>query len=235
MEEIHCPYCQRDVPVSEINMQRFVGRCLECGKLFELSQTPEFASRDQTSKQAPERPRYAQPKSVRLQETLRGSQILIRWFGPQYIFLAFFCLFWDGFLVVWYSALFFGSKSGFTLVGALFPLLHVVAGVFITYTCLAGFLNTTTIEVENGRLRLAHGPLPWNGNRDLDATDIKQFFVVERIGNKGSRRYELCALQRDGTKLHILDQPLEVLRFVEQHLEEMLKIKDERVLGEFAG
>jgi DNA-directed RNA polymerase subunit RPC12/RpoP len=66
MEDIHCPYCEREVPVNEINMQRLVGRCLECGKLFDLEETPEFARRAPSRFSAfaasePTRAKYAEP------------------------------------------------------------------------------------------------------------------------------------------------------------------------------
>ncbi len=164
MDEIHCPYCQHEVSVNDVNMARLVGRCLECGKLFDLDETPEFAARKghKGHDEALLRPKSPQPGTIKLRETARGQEALVRWFGPQYIFLAFFCVFWDGFLVVWYSAVLL-APSGIDIVAALFPLLHVAAGVSITYTTVAGFLNTTSIEVRGGRLRLTHGPLPWPG------------------------------------------------------------------------
>lgn len=236
MDDIRCPYCRREVAVGDLNMEQLVGRCLGCSKLFDLRETEAFAQRERSGGpgQNPTRPRAAQPKAVRLVESMRGHELRIRWFGPQHLFLAFFCVFWDGFLVLWYSAL-LTSKGGVEIVAALFPLLHVAAGVFLTYTCLAGFLNTTTIELADGRLRMTHAPLPWKGNLDMDASDIKQLFVVENIGSKGSRSYELCALLKNQTRISFLSQPLDVLRFVEQHLESLLKIEDARVLGEFAG
>lgn len=231
MDDIRCPYCRREVPVSEVNMQRLVGRCLECGKLFDLQEAGLVGNTLATS---PPRPRVAQPKEITIQESMRGQQIRLRWFGPEYLAMAFFCLFWDGFLVVWYTIA-LSAPRGVDLVALLFPLLHVAAGVFITYTTLAGFLNTTTIELGDDKLRISHGPLPWKGNRELDSRELQQLFVVEKTGNKGRRYYELCALLKDNTKVHLISQSLDRLRFIEQHIESLLRIRDVRVLGEHAG
>lgn len=239
MNSVHCPYCNHEVSSGEINIQKGAGICGSCSKIFDLNETPEFnrygAANPSLNEADQIRPRAEPPRTISVEKTMRGHEIKVKWIEGQYIFLAFFATFWDGFLIFWYAALLSKPISSETIPGLLFPILHVIAGVCITYTVLAGFLNTTTISLENGRFKLNHGPLPWIGKLELDSDDLTQFFIIEHIGNKGARTHNLCALKKDNTKIFIMKQSIEKLKFIEQKLEELLNIKDVRVTGEYQG
>ena len=119
----------------------------------------------------------------------------------------------------------------------LFPLLHVGAGIFITYSTLAGFLNQTSLHLSNGTLRIDHRPLWWPGRKQFATEIFKQFYVAERInrGKNGvSTHYELMALNQEGVVISILKnlKTVEEGKFLEQRLEEKLNIKDQPVAGE---
>jgi hypothetical protein len=165
-----------------------------------------------------------------------GSSLTIvhRWFSPKYIGLVVFCVFWDGFLVFWYSMAF---TTGAPLVMVLFPLIHLAVGVFLTYATAAGFVNRTRIQVEPDSLTIRHGPMPWPGNRTISSIDIEQLFTKEKVshGKHGTTiTYELHAAVREGGKVKLvsgLDDPDQVL-YMEQEIEARLKIQDRPVAGE---
>jgi hypothetical protein len=181
-----------------------------------------------------------QPMKARMPENLSiehrndGLTLSYRWFSGKFIFLALFCLFWDGFLVFWYGIAFSQDAPWIMLV---FPLLHLSAGVFLTYYTIAGIYNRTIITVGQGKLSIQHGPLPWPGNRTLQGSEINQLYpeeVIARGRNGPQISYRLSAVSNDNKKIKLLsgfDSP-DSIRFIERQVEMWLGIRDRRVEGE---
>ncbi len=124
-----------------------------------------------------------------------------RWYQPMVLFFAFFCLFWDGFLVVWYGIVFTLLAEGATpaVVMAVLPLIHVVVGVGLTYFTICGFLNRTEVRLEGSRLVVQHRPLPWRGAVDLPLSELEGLAAREHFsrGKHGpTRTYRLVAVRR---------------------------------------
>ena len=174
------------------------------------------------------------PEHIIVEHGLNGLVLSYTWFSWTYIALAVFALFWDGFLVFWYSV---ASSQGAPWIMFVFPLLHVSVGVGLTYSALAGFYNKTIITVGMGRLSIQHKPLPWPGNRILHASDLIQLYSEERVtrSNNGTRlTYQLSAISGENKKIKLLsglNSPDEV-RFFEQKIEEQLGIQNRPVEGE---
>ena len=105
----------------------------------------------------------------------RGRALIrLSWFHPILIFMAFFCVFWDGFIIVWYTMALAGPiKGNMMWLPLLFPLMHVAVGVGLTYYVIAGFLNSTRILIDHESVHIRHQPLPWRGNRDQPRSDIR--------------------------------------------------------------
>ena len=83
-------------------------------------------------------------------KVVRSANELIvswRWWKAQFVFLLFFCIAWDAFLLFWY----FGAPSGGGLIFKIFPIAHVAVGVGLSYYVLTGFVNHTTIAVRPTR------------------------------------------------------------------------------------
>lgn len=113
----------------------------------------------------------------------------------MFIFLAFFCLAWNAFLVVGLSES--QEETPMLWLFLLFPIVHVAVGVGLTYYTLAGFLNFTEVTVRGGTLTVRQGPLPWKGNRTLSAIDLAQPAVRGRDqAALGPRRRARGALPR---------------------------------------
>lgn len=230
-QAIHCPQCSKPVPVADINMDRMVGRCLECNSLFDpssqLGQPSQVGQRKQ-------RPKVEKPRSITLTDW--GSEFTIsrRWWGWHFLFLTVWCLIWDGGLIGFYASML--SQRPIQWGPLLFPTFHLIAGVFVTYFTLAGYINSTRVTVKHGQLSVTHGPLKWPGNVSVDARDVDQLFVVQKIGNKGSRTYELCSLMKDGSRIKLIGTlpNSQEATFIEQALEEHLKIEDRYIDGEHA-
>ena len=122
---------------------------------------------------------------------------------------------------------------------ALFATGHAAIGLGLTYGTIAGFVNRTLIRISPSQLTVGHGPLPWWGNKQLDATGIAQVYCKERVSrgrNGTSITYAVHAALRDGADAKLvdaLDSPEQAL-YLEQEIERFLGIKDVPVRGELA-
>ena len=174
------------------------------------------------------------PESVVVEHSPDGLVLSYTWFSWRYIALAVFALFWDGFLVFWYSMAFSQDAPWIMFV---FPLIHVSVGIGITYSALTGFYNKTTITVGMGQLSIKHTPFPWPGNRIVPASDITQLYSEERItrsNNVPHTTYQLSAISNQNRKIKLLSglNSSDEVRFFEHQIEEQLGIQDRPVEGE---
>ena len=243
-----CPKCGAQIEPGAVDRQMLAARCRRCRRLVDLAaQLGSASGADGGASTAPavgglrggSRVPVPMPPRFRVDEGVT-LKITWRWVAPHFLFLIFFCVFWDGFLVFWYGIAFTAGSGtgGVILPMVLFPLIHVAVGLGLSYYTICGFVNSTVVEAGNGRLTIRHGPLPWRGNYDLDVGSLDQLYSEERIhrGKHGSirRTYEVCAVDRDGvskTLLRGLQRPAEAL-WIEQRLEGHLGIADRAVGGE---
>ncbi|MCA9296510.1 MAG: hypothetical protein KC983_08330, partial [Phycisphaerales bacterium] len=138
--KIRCPRCTEIVPAKDLNLDSQLARCTACDELFSfagqvapLVRGPADAPRTTAPPLRPER--------ITTSEIANGIEINRRWFSPFAIVLAFFCVFWDGFIVFWYWMLTVGpagrsAPSGMSMFALLFPLMHVAAGIGLTWFTL---------------------------------------------------------------------------------------------------
>ncbi len=227
---IRCSSCDREIPAADVSLESGLAKCTACNAVFRFA--------DQVEGGGVRRPReeIALPKRFTLEDVGGDLRITRRWFSPVAYFLVFFCLFWDGFLVVWYAIAFLANGP---LIMKIFPILHVAVGLGLTYFTAALFLNRTVIHVGDRAYQITHAPLPWWGQRAGNVDDIDQVYVVEALrSNKGSisRTYSVLARMQGGAKdtfvsgLDDFDQAL----FIEQEIERYLGIEDRPVPGEVA-
>lgn len=175
------------------------------------------------------------PDKLEMKYRGSGFEIVRKWLGWQTICLTVVAVFWDGFLFFWYSmALGFGTVN---MLMVLFPLIHVAAGVGITYTALAGWLNTTRISVDQGKITVRHGPLPWLGNKDLDGANLKQLYSKEQVPkgpNSRSVTYAVHAITAAGKNEKLVSglESSEQALYIEQEIERHFRIDDRPVRGQ---
>jgi hypothetical protein len=172
--------------------------------------------------------------------TVRGDMppytIARRWFSFVHVLTFVFSVFWNGFLVFWYAVLLkdvpFGGEAGWmALLPVLFPLLHVGAGIGLFYFSMAGFFNSTVIEVSGDALAVRHGPLPWPGNRKIRRTDLKQLYCEEKTTRNRtgvSVTYTLNAVLSNFHKLPLVRSLPEKdqAQYLESFIEEKMGIRD---------
>ena len=236
----NCPRCNAPL---DIEPQQTRLECVYCGCAVEVvrrgRQDVELAERSP----APQDRVVPCPASVHIAEQGGGLVIWWRWFQPVLIFLVFFCLAWNAFLLVWYGmAVGFGGFAPWPvrLLMFVFPLAHVAVGVGLSYFTLAGLLNTTRITCDAGMLQVTHGPIPWKQPQPTLVDDIDQIYVTQTAHNSDNGRsfgYTLNLLDRDGNKTELVkrltdsDKALCVADRLRRHL----NIEHRPVAGEFTG
>jgi hypothetical protein len=235
--QIYCRQCNAQVVAEDIDLPQRLAKCRKCHAVFSIAGilAAEGVAGDDRPRAKPAPPQP--PAHVVVEEWGSDLTVWYRWFEWSVLGLVFFCVLWDGFLVVWYSIALFAPLNGGDprWIMLVFPILHVAVGVALTYAVLCTLFNSTWIQLSMGVLTIRHGPLPTGGNQMLDAHQIDQLFVAQGTGwrNNNSSSYSLIALLQDGTRVEVLTatQP-ELLLWLEQKLEEKLKIKDRHVQGE---
>lgn len=182
-------------------------------------------------------PAAERPRSIEVVETARGLEIVRRWWSPLFLFLAVFCVVWNGIVVAFVGMAFRAGAPWFV---SLFPVIHLAVGLGLAYFTLCGLLNRTRVTVERrGDVSVQHGPLPWRGTPTLSASSLAQVYVVRktRASSDGTTTssYRLCALGKDGASTTLLALPTLTLaeaRFVEEEVERHLGLADVPVRGE---
>ena len=230
--KLSCKQCGREIAAKNINMERLIAKCDACNAVFGFADDVPGASAP--AKARPKRAKVPLPPGFQVEDTGVGFRIIHRWWRPMFIFLAFFTVFWCGFLLFWYAI---AASAEAPIFFFLFPLIHVAVGVGLAYFTLAGFINRTVIDVTGQELAVNHIPLPWFGARSHPVDELKQLYVVERTnsGKHGVRySYDLCAVSRYGDQLKVLSglQAVDQALYLEQTIEERLGIEDEAVPGE---
>jgi len=165
-----------------------------------------------------------------------GGGLSISWHLPRWVAapVALFAGTWSAFLIAFYRGLLAGDAPTPVLVA---PAVHVVVGVGLVYFLVVALVNRTTVRVGQGEITVRRGPLPWPGNRTLQAADLAQLFCVERSGSKGGSTYAVMARLRSGREVTLVSGLREdrQARFLEQELEKHLRIDDQPVAGELPG
>jgi hypothetical protein len=230
--QLTCPDCGAAIPAEDVNIDRGLGKCRACNAVIDVEAAlrgpgggPGFS---------PRRP-APRPRAITIEDLGPGLRLTCRWFTWEVVPLTVFCLFWDTFLVVWYSM---ALRPGAPWILAVFPLLHLAVGVGLTYTALAVYLNRTVLEVNEGRLTVRHRPLPWPGMRDVSVAELEQLYCEERVPRSRpgvmAYNYKVCGLLQGDRRVTLMDnlRELDQALFVEQVVEKYLGIDDRPVGGE---
>ncbi len=173
------------------------------------------------------------PEKISFADHGDSVEIIRTWFGTKFLIFTAFAVVWNGFLVFWYGVAFEQGK----LLMMLFPILHVCVGIGVAYYAVAGWLNKTQVYADARGLFIRHRPVPWFGNKDIPASDLKQLYVKEKLiqGRGGSYPvYEVRAITKSGRNVKVvggLDQKEQGI-FIEQKIETFFKIENMPVPGE---
>jgi len=241
--KISCPSCATPVPAEDLELSMMLAKCSACDTVFsfaeEVGRTEGDSLRGALGARPAHRPGTPTDHPVKEHEDGDGLVLSWRWFSPRHLFLGFFALFWNGFLVVWYtigiSAVAAGDDSAVMML--CFPGIHVLVGLGVGYMAITGVVNSTTVRITQGRLAVEHHPLPWPGAKELHTDSIAQLFVKQRIkrGKNGTTvTYEVLARDRSHGEVTLMKgiAQEQAARYLEHRIEQWLGIEDQAVAGE---
>ena len=221
---LNCKNCHTHIPAHDININKAIAKCPECDHVFSFEEDIETHLH---------KPEVIMPKNIEVLELRSELNMYRKWWGPKFLGIGFFALFWNGFMMVWFTMAI--SSGAYEM--AAFGIIHALVGLGMIYWIIAGVFNTTEIRTTKNRFYINHGPVPWRGNREIDVSRINQFFTKMNISqnkNNTSYSYEVHAVLDGGEQIKVLglmDTPEEAL-YIEQELERFLNIPDRRVSGE---
>jgi len=177
------------------------------------------------------------PPGIAVDQADAELRITRRWNRGMGAAMLAFAVFWDGFLIFWYSMV---ATMHAPLLFAVFPLIHVAIGVAITYSGLANLLNATTVTVGHGTFTIAHGPIPWRAPTPFHTWELQQLYTKQHVSHGKSSTtttYSLDAVMQDGRSTTLVSglENDEQGRFLEERLEQYIGIIDNKVIGEVKG
>jgi hypothetical protein len=225
--KLTCPSCEGVIPATDINIDTGIAKCVACNELLNVFErlglhTPTGGALAPVEEPVP------RPRSITVLEELPSTwSAQWRWLQPVHYFLLFFCIGWDGFLIVWSLI----AVSSANICMLLFPVAHVAIGVGLTYMVIAAFLNRTTVRLDGGRLAIRHAPIYWKGNREIGVETLDQLYCKPGTWKQENAtepaEYELWAALTDGSTIKLVGVPtLAEARFLEQQIEARAGIVD---------
>jgi hypothetical protein len=238
--QLSCASCGAKIPAADVSLERLVAKCRQCDAVFSFAANVGRAA-------SPPQARPPLPPGIRIEKgepplpdspTYRsvgrphdpGPLVITRrWFQFHHLFLLFFCIAWDSFLVFWYTV---GAASGGPWIMFVFPLAHVAVGVGLTYSTVAGLLNRTTIRVADGVLEVKHGPIPWRGNLRVPVAALRQLYLrttTHRGKNGVSHTWDVRAETEDQASIALVSKlpRRDQAEYIEWAIEQHLGIEDQ--------
>jgi hypothetical protein len=233
-----CPGCGRSFRASEVDRSLGIATCGECGGVLDLRtrSAPTDEQLEALTRPAPPAPMLPLPQRFQVEDAGGRFSVSWRWRSVATAFLFVFALFWNGFLVVWFSTAF---ASGTTEM-ALFGSIHALVGVGLAYSVLMQLFNSTRVTLEQGVFQVRHGPLPWLGGGSWKREDLAQLYGEQVVRNtkNGGRvfSYDLRAMLRDGRRVKLVTGLTDKaqVRWLERTFETRMGIVDVPVEGELA-
>ncbi|POB82009.1 hypothetical protein [Vibrio vulnificus] len=180
------------------------------------------------------------PDGMTINSNFDGLRIERRWFSTQTLVLTAFVIVWDGFLFYWYSNAFsLGGLTKENAVTLLFPILHVLVGVFFSYYVVACYLNKTTVSVNHSFVESRVSPVPFGFKKLIPSSSIAQVYckdIVKNSKNGPSVTYEVRVILKDRKNIRLVSglETSEQALFLEHEIESYLGIKDVQVKGELS-
>ncbi|MEX2027555.1 MAG: hypothetical protein WEH44_09640, partial [Pirellulaceae bacterium] len=110
--QLFCKKCGKQVLSDDMNLEMALAKCRACSSVFSILDTLQHETEPGAVTAKSERLPAPMPAGYKIDEFGRELTITYRWFSAAAFFLLFFCIFWDGFLIVWYVAGFNGLVYG---------------------------------------------------------------------------------------------------------------------------
>lgn len=225
-----CSACDATIPNEAVNLDLLLADCPACHHIQAIG-TVDANPPAGKPKAAPTE--LTIPQGVDVASGPNELVISYAWWNLRYVFQLVFCLFWNGFMVMWFSINLASGNYPFVAFG----LIHASVGLWLLYSGVAGLLNRTTITATDGSLTVAHGPVPWRGGRTLGRDELSQLYCVQHVthGKNGTHvTWSVDAVDRNERSVSLLTGIVDRQQalFFEKRVERYLGIVDRPIAGE---
>lgn len=155
-----------------------------------------------------------------------------RWMHPAVLLLLIFTLFWNALLSLFWKTIFLSLEKD-AVVAMAFGLLsapYSLIGLGLAYFSLCLLVNRTSLQLDAENLTVQHGPLPWRGNVSLPRAEIRQFYVMRKLGGSRKKKvlFDLNVILQSGEWVNLLrnqESGLE-MKYLEFELEKEMGIEN---------
>jgi hypothetical protein len=229
---LHCPSCDHFVNADDINIQKLMAKCANCGQVFSFEHA---RSRDLAGYS---RPDMLMPEGLEVLKLENELDVVISWFKsvPRalFSFTLIFTLIWNLILLPF---ILIGIGTGAYEI-LLFTSAHLAVGVGFLLRTLALFINKTHVNVSRKVLEIRSGPMPaiFRRNRKIPVYQIDQLYVTKYVDSRTNGNpnyaYALYVILKSGQKLKLAKgMNLQTQRYLEYEIESFLGIRDRKVDG----
>jgi hypothetical protein len=106
--KVNCPACGSPIASSDMNLANMAASCRQCDALIDLRQIMSAGNSAAEQMPLPEPIAAPRPPGLVVDDSDSELKIIRSWFSWRLVEMAFFCLGWNSFLVVWYWIAFNG-------------------------------------------------------------------------------------------------------------------------------
>lgn len=176
------------------------------------------------------------PEKLSLTEDSREIIMEKKWFSMAHIGTFLFALFWNSLIFFFYAMMIAGNVS---IIILLFPVMHLIAGIWLFYYSICGFFNKTIISANKMEVSIKFTPMPWMGEKLIERSQILQFYIIEQTKKQSGtavHTYDVQVLIKENKTISLitgLETPGEAL-FIEKKLEQFLHIENQPVEGAYS-
>lgn len=164
--KLDCPKCATKISEQDMNMERMVAKCTKCDWAF------SFANEFSTISATPQAIKTPKPNNMQVFEKNGKLLMIWPWFDKSFALLTFLAVIWNvASLTIIGSGLFAVIQGNIS--GLLYLLLpNIWIGLGLIYYVLCGYINKTSVFIDDNTLTVEHGPLPLWGKKTLAIDDI---------------------------------------------------------------
>ncbi len=165
----------------------------------------------------------AKPGNVDVEVVEKTLTLTRRWYSKSVLFMALCSLPPLIFVVIATMPIVQGEE--YNWMSLAIPLPFLLVGLLLAYGALAGFLNSTTLWLDDEQLDVTHGPIPWWIKPvSIESERIKRFLVTQTESKKKHPKYVICAQVSDEEVLSVMNglPDLETAYFIKEKIQEFL-------------
>jgi hypothetical protein len=219
---VHCSSCQAVIAPANIDRQRELATCGQCGRLIDLRQQPAAPGvAPDSSGQPRARASVMLPDGMSVTTTATEVVIRRRWLRPKHWFL----------LLLFASAAAYVGHLWATVGASAWLVVATLFAVSFNYNLLSMFVNGTAVIAGAHGVQVQHGPLP---SPFAFKAAVKKSEIEQLYSAKHGALFSVQAKVKSGETLRLV-APLitaEQALFIEQQLERTLGLVDFAVEGE---